>query len=199
LAEYAKISALSVRPGADQIRTDIALLNRVIDREPDALAALYDAHSRLLFGLILHILKNRDEAEEILQEVFVQVWTRANTYQPSSGSPVGWLVGIARNRAIDRLRANGVRSRVVDPTITASTLDAPDRHAPFGEQQIAVRRALDALPHEQRDLIEQAYFQGFTHSELAARCNLPLGTVKTRIRGAMQTLRGQLDATLMEQ
>jgi RNA polymerase sigma-70 factor, ECF subfamily len=190
---------LSVRPGADQVRSDVALLTRVVARDPEALGALYDAHNRLIFGLILHILKNRDEAEEVLQEVFVQVWTRAYTYQPSCGSPVGWFVGIARNRAIDRLRANRVRSRIVDPAIAAPALDVADDQTRFGEQQLAVRRALDALPADERELIEQAYFLGFTHSELAARGNLPLGTVKTRIRGAMQTLRDQLTATLMEQ
>ena len=196
---YVKISVLSARSDADQARADVALLTRVIARDPDALGALYDAHSRLLFGLILHILKNRDEAEEVLQEVFVQVWTRANTYQPSCGSPVGWLVGIARNRAIDRLRANTVRSRFTDSTIEAGTLETPEHQPSFAEQRLAVRRALDALRGDQRELIEQAYFQGFTHAELAARCNLPLGTVKTRIRGAMQTLREHLEATPMEQ
>ncbi len=190
---------MSLRPAADQVRADVALLTRVVARDAEALGALYDTHHRLLFGLILHILRNRDEAEEVLQEVFVQVWTRAHTYQPSCGSPVGWLVGIARNRAIDRLRANRARSRVVDSAVAAPALDVADGQAHFGEQQLAVRRALDALPPDQRELIEQAFFLGFTHSELARRGNVPLGTVKTRIRGAMQTLRDQLDATLMEQ
>jgi RNA polymerase sigma-70 factor (ECF subfamily) len=169
------------------------MLDRVIARDPNALGELYDTHSRLLFGLILRILKNRDEAEDVLQEVFVQAWTRATTYQPAFGSPTGWLVSIARNRAIDRLRANAVRGRASESTSMSPTGETPESQASLGEQQLDIKRALDALPPEQRDLIEQAYFLGFTHSELAARCSLPLGTVKTRIRSGMQALRGHLE------
>jgi RNA polymerase sigma-70 factor, ECF subfamily len=189
---------LSLQLRADQARADIALLGRVIARDQQALGELYDAHSRLLFGLILRILKNRAEAEEVLQEVFVQAWTRADTYHASLGSPAGWLVGIARNRAIDRLRANATRARVLESPDDLPEVETPERHAAVSEQQRAVRRALDALPPEQRDLIEQAYFLGFTQSELAARCSLPLGTVKTRIRNGMHTLREHLEAAVVE-
>jgi RNA polymerase sigma-70 factor, ECF subfamily len=190
--------ALSLHPRVDQARADLALLDRVIARDQQALGELYDAHSRLLFGLILRILKNRAEAEEVLQEVFVQAWTRAETYHASLGSPAGGLVGIARNRAIDRLRANATRARVLESPDEPLAIDTPERQAELSEQQRAVRRALDALPVEQRELIEQAYFLGFTQSELATRCSLPLGTVKTRIRNGMQTLREHLEAAVME-
>jgi len=202
---YVRIRSLSRHPAeqvrADQVRADVAVLDRIIARDPNALGELYDTHSRLLFGLILRILKNRDEAEDVLQEVFVQAWTRASTYQPAFGSPAGWLVGIARNRAIDRLRANAVRGRASEPTSMSPTRETPESQASLGEQQLDIKRALDALPPEQRDLIEQAYFLGFTHSELAARCSLPLGTVKTRIRSGMQALRGHLEGRVrvMEQ
>jgi RNA polymerase sigma-70 factor (ECF subfamily) len=93
---------------------DVALLDRVVARDQTALGELYDRHSRLLFGLIVRVLRDLAEAEEVLQEVFVQVWTRADTYRQEVGSPVGWLIGIARNRAIDRLRANAVRLRAVE-------------------------------------------------------------------------------------
>ena len=197
---YVKIPFLSFRPRtADDVRADVALLDRVIARDPNALGELYDTYSRLLFSLILRILKNRHEAEEVLQEVFVQTWTRASTYHPALGSPAGWLVGIARNRAIDRLRANAVR---VGPPVTASMpprVEAPEWRASLDEQQLDIQRALDALPSVQRDLIEQAYFLGFTHSELAARYSLPLGTVKTRIRSGLLALRGHLEGRWMEQ
>jgi RNA polymerase sigma-70 factor, ECF subfamily len=189
---------LSAHPRADQARADIALLDRVRARDQQALGELYDTHSRLLFGLILRILKNRAEAEEVLQEVFVQAWTKADTYHASLGSPAGWLVGIARNRAIDRLRANATRARTLEAPEETPDVATPEKQAAFSEQQRAIHRALDALPAEQRELIEQAYFLGFTQSELAARCNLPLGTVKTRIRNGMQTLREHLDAAVME-
>jgi RNA polymerase sigma-70 factor (ECF subfamily) len=153
---------------------------------------LYDRHSGLLFGLILRILKERSEAEDVLQEVFLSVWTRAESYNASLGSPVGWLVGIARNRAIDRLRANSVRLRTMDVTAPPPVVENPESQAARGERHRDVARALDALPAEQRTLIENAYFLGLTHSELAARFCLPLGTVKTRVRTGMLALRQQL-------
>jgi RNA polymerase sigma-70 factor, ECF subfamily len=200
-AEYVRIPAPLSPHGrtADRTFTDVALLNRISARDANALAELYDAYSRLLFGLILRILQRREEAEEILQEVFVQVWTRAHTYHHALGSPVGWLVSITRNRAIDRLRSNAVRLQGTERAPMPALPETPETQASAGEQQLDIRRALDALPADQRDLIEQAYFQGFTHSELAARWRLPLGTVKTRIRTGMQTLRDHLAARAMEQ
>ena len=197
--EYVKIRSLSFQQRtADEARVDVALVDRVVARDSSALGELYDRHSRLLFGLILRILKNRDEAEEVLQEVFVQTWTRASTYHAALGSPGGWLVGIARNRAIDRLRANAVRGRTFEPGLAPAT-ETPENHASSAEQQLDIQRALEALPSEQRDLIKHAYFFGFTHSELAARFSLPLGTVKTRIRSGMQALRGHFEDRLIEQ
>src|SRR5947207_8023444 len=147
----------------EDARADIALLDRIVARDERAVAELYDAHSRLLYGLILRILRDRSEAEEVLQEVFVLVWTRAETYNVSLGSPAGWLVRIARNRAIDRLRANAVRLRAVDEAPAAvEHAVTPEMHVRQSEQQRAVACALDALPAEQRVLIEQAYFLGLT-------------------------------------
>jgi RNA polymerase sigma-70 factor (ECF subfamily) len=183
---------------AEQVRADVALLDRVIARDPNALGELYDTYNRLLYGLVLRILRNRDEAEEVLQEVFIQAWTRASTYHFSIGSPAGWLVGIARNKAIDRLRANRVRSGGTSPPATPAPVENPEAQASVGEEYLDVQRALDTLPADQRDLIEHAYFLGFTHSELAERFRLPLGTVKTRIRSGMLTLRGHLERRFMQ-
>jgi RNA polymerase sigma-70 factor, ECF subfamily len=176
----------------DDARTDIALLDRVIARDGRAIGELYDRHGRLLYGLILRILRDRSEAEEVLQEVFVQVWTRADTYNVELGAPIAWLVRIARNRAIDQLRANNVRARTVEASPLPQPVETPEARAAVSEQQRAVARALDALPLEQRELIEHAYFQGLTQSELAERFNLPLGTVKTRVRMGMMALRREL-------
>jgi len=176
----------------DDTQADLALLDRVIARDQAALADFYDRHSALVFGLILRILKDRGEAEEVLQEVFVQVWSRAETYNVALGSPVGWLVGIARNRSIDRLRSNAVRLRAVESAPGPAAVETPEATASTSERQRDVQRALDGLPPEQRELIEQAYFLGLTQSELAARFNLPLGTVKTRIRAGLLALRQQL-------
>ena len=176
----------------DESRADIALLTRIVARDADAIGELYDRHHRLLFGLILRIVRDRSEAEEILQEVFVQVWTRAETYNVALGTPAAWLVRIARNRAIDRFRANSVRARTLEATPAPPPVESPEARAAMTEQQRAVGRALDTLPSEQRELIECAYFMGLTQSELAERFGLPLGTVKTRVRTGMISLRREL-------
>jgi len=173
-------------------RRDIALIARIVARDGTSVGELYDRHSRLLYGLLLKIIKDRSEAEELLQEVFVQVWTRADTYNVQLGTPIAWLVRIARNRAIDRLRANTVRTRTVEATPLPPPVETPEARAAMTEQQRAVARALEALPPDQRLLIEHAYFSGLTQSELATRFGLPLGTVKTRVRTGMMALRRDL-------
>jgi RNA polymerase sigma-70 factor (ECF subfamily) len=174
---------------SEETRADVALIDRIVARDQSAIAELYDRYNRLLFGLILRILKERSEAEDVLQEVFLAAWTSAHTYKAARGTPAGWLVRIARNRAIDRLRATSVRLRVIDESYSRPLTDASELQAARGEQQRAVKGALDALPADQRALIEDAYFLGLTHSELAARFSVPLGTVKTRIRAGMLALR----------
>lgn len=171
---------------------DVALIERIVARDECALGKLYDRHSRLLFGLMLRILRDRGEAEEALQEVFLAVWSRADTYSASLGSPAAWLVSIARNRSIDRLRARSVRTRVLEAVDEPRPGDNPESSAARSEQAEAIRVALVTLPPEQRELIENAYFLGLTHSELAARFGLPLGTVKTRVRTGLGALREQL-------
>jgi RNA polymerase sigma-70 factor (ECF subfamily) len=185
-------------PDTDETSIDITLLDRIVAHDEHALGELYDRHSRLLFGLILRILRDRSEAEEVLQEVFVLVWTRAETYNVALGSPAAWLVRIARNRAIDRLRANVVRLRAIESAPASASVANPELAAALSERQRAIATALETLPHEQRELIECAYFLGLTQSELAERFKLPLGTVKTRIRTGMQTLRQQLQLLFVE-
>jgi RNA polymerase sigma-70 factor (ECF subfamily) len=184
---------------SEDAQADIRLLERIVARDEHAVAELYDRHNRLLFGLILRILRDRSESEEVLQEVFVLVWTRAETYNVALGSPAAWLVRVARNRAIDRLRANNVRLRAVESAPAPAAAENPESRASLSEQQRAVGRALDTLPPDQRELIEQAYFLGLTQSELAERFKLPLGTVKTRIRTGMLALRLQLAEVFIEQ
>ena len=169
------------------------MIERVAAHDERAVGELYDRHSRLLYSLILRILRDAGEAEDVLQEVFVALWTRVHTYDRALGSPVAWLVRIARNRAIDRLRASGVRVRAVESAPVDATLPAtPEESATTAEESRTVIKALAALPPEQRVLIEDAYFLGLTHAELAERHALALGTVKTRIRTGMQALRAAL-------
>jgi RNA polymerase sigma-70 factor, ECF subfamily len=178
---------------------DIALLDRIARRDQGALAELYDRHCRLLFSLILRILRDRGEAEDVLQEVFVRVWDRADSYNPSLGTPAAWLVRISRNQAIDRLRSRTVRAGIHAPEIDRPEQTAdpapdadPERYAASTEERHVIAEAIAALPQEQRLLIESAFYEGYTQSELAERFDLPLGTVKTRIRTGMQSLRRAL-------
>jgi RNA polymerase sigma-70 factor (ECF subfamily) len=179
---------------------DITLIERIVARDAGAVGELYDRHSRLLYGLILRIVQERSEADDVLQEVFVAVWNRAETYDVAVGSPVAWLVRIARNRAIDRLRANTARVRALESVpLELESTENPETSAWLSEQQRAVAQALDAIPRDQRCLIEEAYYLGFTQSELAERHQLPLGTVKTRIRNGLLTLRQQLSQVPAQQ
>jgi RNA polymerase sigma-70 factor, ECF subfamily len=180
--------------------TDLSLLQRTAARDTAALAELYDRHSRLLFRLILRIVRDRADAEEILQEAFVRVWTRAETFDARMGGPLTWIVRVARNCSIDRLRARRVRAPVDAPAIDvaageaiATDIRTPEVAVLNAERRRTLTDALAGLPAEQRQLIEAAFFEGYTHSELTQRFGLPLGTVKTRIRAGMIAMRGKLE------
>jgi RNA polymerase sigma-70 factor, ECF subfamily len=182
---------------------DLIILQRIATGDQAALAELYDRHRRLAYTLIMRILGSPSDAEEVLQETFVRVWTRADSYDAVLGSPAAWLTRIARNRAIDRLRARRVRGNVdVDLARTGAaasaswepvTLDTPETVLHGRTTAGAVRTALASLTPEQRTLIEAAFFEGYTHSELATRFGVPLGTVKTRIRTGLATMRDRLE------
>jgi RNA polymerase sigma-70 factor, ECF subfamily len=179
---------------------DVRLFERIVARDAAAIRELYDRHNRLLFGVIMRIVRSRPDAEEVLQEVFIRVWTRAEMYDAALGAPTPWLVRLARNRAIDRLRARRTRD-TIDVTSGRETTDrdadavaaTPEGLALDAETRDSVRGALADLPSEQRTLIEAAFFEGYTHSELASRFGLPLGTVKTRIRTGMLAMRARLE------
>ena len=182
--------------------TDLSLMLRIAARDAAALAELYDRHSRLLFGLILRIVRDRGEAEDILQEAFIRVWRRAEIYDGQVSGPLPWIVRVARNCAIDRLRARRVRAAVDAPAIDlavievvapATGIQTPEAAVLDAERRQRVTDALAGLPAEQRQLIEAAFFEGYTHSELAQRYGLPLGTVKTRIRAGMLAMRKWLE------
>ena len=177
--------------------TDVTLLRHVAEKHPEALAALYDRHAPGLLALARRILGNAGEAEDVVQEVCVHVWNHAPRYDPSRSSVSTWLVLLTRSRAIDRLR----HRQVVDRTHEASHREVPpDAHAsPEGvesvlvrERRERVRRELENLPPEQRQVLEMAFYEGLSQTEIAARADLPLGTVKTRTLLAMKKLRSAL-------
>lgn len=174
--------------------SDVALLQAIARGDEAALARLYDQYRVILFGLLVRILNSREEAEDVLQEVFLQVWRRAGDFDEQRGKPFTWLVTLTRSRAIDRLRALGSRQRLATSAAQEQPEEASDalKETYRSEQKEIVRRALADLPEEQRRTLLLAYFEGLTQSEIAAKINAPLGTVKTRMRSALTKLRETL-------
>jgi len=171
---------------------DINVVQRLAAGDRDAVAELYDRHAARIMGLAIRIVRNSSDAEDVVQEVFSQAWRTAPNYQPARGSVAGWLLMMARSRAIDRLRSRQPRRDVDDrPDLDGLPADvAPVSEQLIASQQVAhVREAMTALPVEQRTALELAYFEGLTQSEIAERTQTPLGTVKTRIRTALTSLR----------
>ena len=170
---------------------DVQLLKAIAARDEAALAQLYDRYRVILFGLLMRILNNREEAEDVLQEVFLQVWRKAADFDENRGRPFTWLVTLGRSRAIDRLRTLAARERVAEAgarEVIEETSDAAT-DAFKSEQRGLVSDALAKLPDEQKGPIMLAYFEGLSQSEIATRLGAPLGTVKTRMRTGMIRLR----------
>ncbi|MEW6206720.1 MAG: sigma-70 family RNA polymerase sigma factor [Acidobacteriota bacterium] len=177
-----------------------SLIGRVAEGDQQALAALYDTTKRLIFGLIVRILRDASASEEILLDVYTQVWRQAALYDPERGAALSWLLVIARSRALNRLRSESAAVERREDIETAAEFQSresnPEDALVFSERRRLVRSALDALSPEQREVIELAYYAGLSHSEIAARLNQPLGTVKTRTRLGMVKLRRMLEPLL---
>jgi len=192
---------LTASPERDEL--DASLVRATARGDEAAFASLYDRFSPILFGLLLRILHSRAEAEDVLQEVFLQVWKQAGAFDSSRGRAFTWMVTLARSRAIDRLRAVDSRDRAAlrsaegAPTATAQT-DASDEAAIRAERAEVVRSALAELPEEQQQVLLLAYLDGMSQSEIAAAKNQPLGTVKTRTRAGLKKLSETLRARLGE-
>ncbi len=174
--------------------SDVALLQAIARGDEASLARLYDQYRVILFGLLVRILNSREEAEDVLQEVFLQVWRRAGDYDEQRGKPFTWLVTLTRSRAIDRLRILSSRQRLATSVAQDQPAEASDalKETVRSEQKDIVRQALAELPEEQRRTLLLAYFEGLTQTEIAAKLNAPLGTVKTRMRSALTKLRETL-------
>ena len=170
--------------------SDVELLHAIAAHDEAALACLYDRYRLILFGLLLRILNSREEAEDVLQEVFLQIWRRAGNFDEGRGQAFTWMVTLARSRAIDRLRVLAARQRLAT-SATHETAEVSDAMADAAgsEQREIVAGALAQIPDEQRRTLMLAYFEGLTQSEIATRLGAPLGTVKTRMRSGMIKLR----------
>jgi len=175
------------------------LLGRIAARDAEALSEFYDQTAAPFFSVVLRILGDAAEAEEVIQDVFVQIWEKAESFDSMLGSAFHWAMSIARHRAIDRLRARQRRARLNEELTESgegkpSSAAAPDEGASGSDVSASVRNALNILPPEQRRIIEMAFFGGLTHPEIAERLGEPLGTVKARIRRGLLKLRDNLQA-----
>jgi len=180
--------------------SDETLIRQIVQRRPEALSELYDRYSRMVFGLAINTVGDAATAEEITQDVFVRVWERAGQYRADQAKVSTWLTSIARHRAIDQLRRLGVRPEGrsigwadVSPQAEPST-DGPEQSVELAIQRQGIRAAVAQLSEEQKQVVAMAYFQSYSQTEIAEALSLPLGTVKTRIRLAMEKLRGLMQA-----
>lgn len=180
----------------DYARQDDGTLIRLITRgQSEALGALYDRYGRLVYSLALHVVGDPSTAEEVVQDTFLRIWQKADTYRADQGKVNTWLSRIARNRAIDVLRQQAVRpeKRSVAwadvPAGATPQSEGPEDEVALAHEQQRVRAAVAQLPEEQQQVLALAYFRGMSQSQIAAQVGLPLGTVKTRIRLAMGKLR----------
>jgi RNA polymerase sigma-70 factor, ECF subfamily len=173
----------------------VELMGRIANGDQAAFADFYDATSRTVYGIVLRVLRDRAQAEEVAQEVYVEAWTSAPRFDAGLGSPTGWLNTIAHRKAVDRVRSSernlAREQRHFNAETQRVTADTSDIVVAQDESQ-RVREALEQLPEAQRTAVRMAYFEGRTYREVAEFLELPLGTVKTRIRDAMKRLRHHL-------
>lgn len=178
-----------------------SLLSATARGDERAFAELYRATSPHLYGLLLRMLQRRDWAEEALQDCFVKIWQKAETYEADKGSPLTWLLSVARYRALDHLRVKrpevelpeGDDPSSLPPLTLQDESQDPLARATEGEGIARMRACLRELPSEQREAVLLAYYEGYTHQELATRMNVPLGTVKSWVRRGLARLREALD------
>jgi RNA polymerase sigma-70 factor (ECF subfamily) len=185
---------------------DLVLMQGVAESRPEALGALYDRHAPALLGVCLRLLRDRSEAEDVIEEVFIEIWQKSGRYDADRASPLAYLVTVARSRAFDRLRRRRreERLRAGHAVETLASGAAPERapdaplagsplgHALASEQRGHVLRALERLSPAQREVVELSFLDGLTHGEIAERLGAPLGTVKSWIRRGLAQLRESL-------
>jgi RNA polymerase sigma-70 factor (ECF subfamily) len=188
-------------PATQRGVSDEDLLARIAGGDSTALEALYERYARVVYGLALRMLGNRELAEDLVQETFWRVWRRSSTFNHERGRVASWVLGIAHNLAIDELRRQRLRpTPVYEDDARPALLELEDEQADVAgaaldsEQRRVLKRALQAIPPEQREVIELAYFGGLSQREIAERLQNPVGTVKTRVRLALQKLRDVLHA-----
>jgi len=181
---------------------DGELVGRIAERDLGAFEMLYDRYADLVYSVALRVVADAHVAQDVTQDVFLRLWRRPDHFDASRGKFVTWLLSVTRNRSIDERRSHSRRLRheALPPTIDEEEMipgrderDDPAAATVLADERLAVRRAMDVLPPEQRLAIQLAYFSGLTQQEIANKLGQPLGTVKTRIRLGMQKMRGSLE------
>ncbi|MDE3162889.1 MAG: sigma-70 family RNA polymerase sigma factor [Acidobacteriota bacterium] len=178
--------------GASISMTDEALLDRVRLRDQDSMSEIFDRYAKLVYSVAFRVLKDAESAEDVMQEIFFRLWEKPGTFSSGRGSFPAWLAVVGRNRAVDMLR----RRKPTDP-VDEVALAMPSDFAMEAERHIVLQRVrehLDTLPRDHRQSLELAFFEGLSHSEIAAQTGIPLGTIKTRIRSALISLREALQS-----
>ncbi|NOT51667.1 MAG: sigma-70 family RNA polymerase sigma factor [Chitinophagaceae bacterium] len=170
------------------------LVNLLQQRSEQAFGYLYDNYSGSLYGVVTSIITDKETANDVLQNVFVNIWRKIESYDPSKGRLFTWMLNIARNAAIDEIRSKGYRDSQKNQPLTENVDTMAEKSASVPMyNDVGLKKVLSRLKGELRVLIDLSYFQGFTHEEISKALNIPLGTVKTRIRTALIQLRTMID------
>ena len=186
---------------ASDLERDVELLRRISSQDRGAFAEFYDRHSLLMFSVASRILNEPSDAEDVMQEAFVQIWEKAKSFDPKLGKAASWAAILVRNKAIDRIRSSQRRTRMAQEAgpelaFAATSTDSANEAIHGAEKARLIQTAIVELPAEQRRAIEMAYFSGLTHIEISEKLQEPLGTIKARIRRGLLKLREQLEGVL---
>ncbi|HET6767353.1 MAG TPA: sigma-70 family RNA polymerase sigma factor [Chitinophagaceae bacterium] len=176
-----------MEPGTKYSEQELVVL--LTEQSNDAFNYLYENYSGALYTIINQIVPDKDTASDVMQDVFVNIWKKMNSYDPSKGRLFTWMLNIARNAAIDKVRSKGYRDNLKNQPIVESANSGSAMTSNPMVNDVGLKKILTRLNNENRKLIELSYFQGFTHEEIAKMLGIPLGTVKTRIRSALSQLR----------
>ncbi|MEP6808898.1 MAG: sigma-70 family RNA polymerase sigma factor [Chthoniobacterales bacterium] len=186
-------SALRVSPVEGP--SDLELMQGIQDEKPEALELLYDRYNGIVKALILRVIHNEAEAEDLLQEIFMEIWNQAKNFSAAKGKPLGWMVTLARRRAIDGLRKKQAYLRAgerlqneTEQQPNAWVHNTTEDEISFGDTRVLVRKVINTLPEAQQQAIDLAFFRGLSQREIAAKTNTPLGTVKTRLELGLKKL-----------
>jgi RNA polymerase sigma-70 factor, ECF subfamily len=175
--------------------SDVVLMQAVAAGDRTAVAELYDRHAAAVYGMAVSVVRDASLAQDVTQDVFVRLWTRAHTFDPQRGTPIGWLVSVARNLALDELRRqrrNAERADRLAQAAPSHPTEHPDPLLEWGWQSDEVLQAIAELSANQRQTVELVYLQGYTLTEVAERLGIAVGTVKSRLHSALVSLRGAL-------